>query len=333
MICNWLLNPMRSHPMHRYLGLLLLAIVGLLALSGPPANPVAAQQETPDLATYESWLREARVAAQRSDRLSLEDAAERLTGASEVQVSVELTVPVDNSWLSDALAEPDPPFGQIADRLGALLDALVQPGDTPPDDAQQRLENILSRPPFAAAEPENPTFISRFFDWLFNVLERLFRPAAEAGASSGNLIGWLIGGICLVLLAGVLFYLLRNVRYTLTRDAQQAAADDFEASLTANEALNQASTVAREGDYRTAVRYLYLSSLLWLDERGMLRYDRALTNYEYLAHLSENPALRARLLPIVETFDRVWYGHMPLDDADFQHYQRQVEELRSSQKG
>jgi hypothetical protein len=37
-----------------------------------------------------------------------------------------------------------------------------------------------------------------------------------------------------------------------------------------------------EGDYRTAVRYLYLSLLLLLEEHGLLRYDRPLTDREYL---------------------------------------------------
>jgi hypothetical protein len=42
----------------------------------------------------------------------------------------------------------------------------------------------------------------------------------------------------------------------------------------------------------------------------------------------DNPALRARLGPIIETFDRVWYGYAPIDEAAFAAYRRQVEELR-----
>jgi len=35
-----------------------------------------------------------------------------------------------------------------------------------------------------------------------------------------------------------------------------------------------------------------------------------------------------RMAPIVETFDRVWYGHLPIDAESFAAYQRQVEALR-----
>ena len=75
------------------------------------------------------------------------------------------------------------------------------------------------------------------------------------------------------------------------------------------------------------MRYLYLAALLRLDERGLLRYDRALTNREYLERVRENPALRERLRPIVDTFDRVWYGHAQLDAEGFAEYRARVRAL------
>jgi hypothetical protein len=139
---------------------------------------------------------------------------------------------------------------------------------------------------------------------------------------------WFIIGICVLLLLLVFGYLLLSLRRSLGSEARPLATDDPDAGLTATAALQQASGLARGGDYRTAVRYLYLSSLLWLDEQNMLRYDRALTNHEYLERLHDSPELRARLVPIVETFDRVWYGHADLDAESFAAYERQVAALR-----
>nr|WP_255603998.1 DUF4129 domain-containing protein [Oscillochloris sp. ZM17-4] len=104
--------------------------------------------------------------------------------------------------------------------------------------------------------------------------------------------------------------------------------DDPEAGLSAGDAALNASALARSGDYRRAARLLYLSSLLWLDERGRLRYDRALTNREHLDRLGDDPALRERLRPVVETFDRVWYGDMPLDATGYAAYEGEVAALR-----
>ncbi len=300
----------------------------LLAALLLPAVHTFAQQSPPDMATYEGWLREALVAARRSDRLGLEQVAASLTSTEHVRAADGSNIPVDNRWLSEALQSPDPDFAQIAARLGALVDAVDQPPPSAPDDAQQRLREILSRPPFATEERRQASWLSRLLDWLLDWLERLFNPAARAGASTGSLFNWLIVAVFSVLLLAVLIYLFLNVRRALSSEAQAAPAHDPEANLTASTALQQASTLARGGDYRTAVRYLYLSSLLWLDERGLLRYDRALTNREYLEHLRDNPELQARLTPIVDTFDRVWYGHVTLDAEGFQVYQQQVEALR-----
>ena len=75
--------------------------------------------------------------------------------------------------------------------------------------------------------------------------------------------------------------------------------------LTADAALQRAQTFSAGGDYRTAVRYLYLSTLLLLEERGLFRYDRSLTNREYLRRVAHDPTLSAILQDVVEVFDRV----------------------------
>ena len=106
----------------------------------------------------------------------------------------------------------------------------------------------------------------------------------------------------------------------------EAAGDD--ASLTAESALRRAQTLSQGGDYRTAVRYLYLSTLLLLEERGLLRYDRSQTNREYLRSLKGRPELASVLRDVIEVFDRVWYGFQPLDEAAYHHYAAQVQNLQ-----
>ena len=303
-------------------GLLLLLLALLLA-----PVPAQAQSATPDMATYEALAREALAAARRGDRLGLEEIATRMVATSAVQTAEGGRLPVDNRWLSTALAEPEPDLAAIAEQLGALLDALAAPASgLESQPALAELSDLLARPPFARPI-EGPNMIGRFFDWLLRLLARLLDPVGSVGSGPANLLGWIFGLAGLALLGFVLFAWLRGLRGVLARDAT-AVDNDPEANLTAAQALQQASSLARGGDYRTAVRYLYLSSLLWLDEQGKLRYDRALTNREYLEHLGEQTELRAKLTPIIETFDRVWYGYLPLDSESFAAYERQVGELR-----
>ena len=93
-------------------------------------------------------------------------------------------------------------------------------------------------------------------------------------------------------------------------------------------ALKRAQNLSGAGDYRTAVRYLYLSSLLLLDERGLLRYNRSQTNREYLRSVAHLPKFAAILREVIDVFDRVWYGYQTLDEATYTQYAARVAELR-----
>jgi hypothetical protein len=286
------------------------------------------QGQPPDLETYAGWVREAFAAAQRGDRLGLEDAGARLVATTSVRLPGQATIAVDNGWLGDALREAEPDLPAIAERLGAFIDALAQPPGAAPADARERLKRMLDQPPFKQDDPpQAPAWLRDFFDWLIRLLERAFQPLGRISPSGGRTVAWAIALVGAALLLGVIVYLLRGLRRGVVSGAS-AEDGDPEANLTAKTALDQASGLARGGDYRTAVRYLYLSALLWLDERDILRYDRALTNREYLERVRDNPALRERMAPIVETFDRVWYGHLPIDAESFAAYERQVEALR-----
>lgn len=290
-------------------------------------HTVSAQTNQPTLDEYITLLREASAAAQRGDRLGLEDVANRLAATTTVRLADGSTAPVDNRWLAEALNPTDPDFTAIEARLGAVINALSLPAGSAPTDALQQLNDILNNPPFA--ERVNDTsWIDGFLNWLGRVLDSFLRPISPAVGRGGEVTAWVLGIVGVILLLAVVAYLLLGLRRNLVANAKRAG-DDPETNLTAKTALEQASDLARGGDHRTAMRYLYLSALLWLDERDLLRYDRALTNREYLDRVRENPALRGKLAPIVETFDRVWYGHVPLDDADFAAYKAQVEALRA----
>jgi hypothetical protein len=306
--------------------LTMLLVLGSWLLVPPIAR---AQEQPPDVETYALWLREASAATGRGDRLGLEDVARRLTATTRVRLPGGDLITVDNGWLRDALADAEPDMDAVGLRLGAILDALALPASAAPANSRERLRQLLDQPPFkqAAATPP-PSWVRDFFDWLGRLLEQLLRPAGRAASSNGRPILWLFGILGALLLFGVIAYLVRGLRRGMVADAS-ATDDDPEANLTAKTALDQAGGLARGGDYRAGVRFLYLSALLWLDERNILRYDRALTNREYLERVRDNQALRARMVPIVDTFDRVWYGHMPIDAAAFAAYQRQIEELRS----
>jgi hypothetical protein len=294
-----------------------------LVLAAHLAHP---QSATLEQAAYDTLVREALAAARRGDRIGLEHAAAQLISVRSVSLPGGGTSSVDNAWLQAELDRTPPDLARIAERLGALADALARPAGSAPNDALARLSALLAQPPYARP-PESQAWrwLTDFLDWLVRVVEVILRPLGRA-TGMGDTIALLFGLLGLLLLLGVVVYLVRGLRRSVVAEAR-ASEYDPEANLTARQALDQAAGLARSGDYRTAVRYLYIAALLRLDERRLLRYDRALTNREYLERVRDQPELRAALAPIVDVFDRVWYGHDELDSDAFEEYRAQVEQL------
>ncbi|NTV63803.1 MAG: DUF4129 domain-containing protein, partial [Oscillochloris sp.] len=241
---------------------------------------------------------------------------------------LDQSAPADNRWLAQALDQPRPDVPQIAAHLGALIDVLSYPAAPDAAAAEQRLRDILAQPPFAQPErSDKPGWLERFLQWLNDLFGSRVVPADHVQPKGSQGISWLITLIGLLTIGAVLAIWLRGLRWAsapLTRRPDE----DPEVALSAAEATRQADSLAHSGDYRRAARMLYLSALLWLHEQGRLRYDRSLTNREHLDRLGEQSALRERLRPVIETFDSVWYGDLPLDATSFATYERQVEALR-----
>jgi hypothetical protein len=137
--------------------------------------------------------------------------------------------------------------------------------------------------------------------------------------------------LAVLLLGGVLALVFRNIWKDILPETELGSENPADAEiLTASQATLRARSLSGSGDYRQAVRYLYLSALLLLDERGLLRYNRTQTNREYLRQLSAQPELAGQLRPVIETFDRVWYGFQPVDEDSYAQYIAQVAALEET---
>ena len=193
------------------------------------------------------------------------------------------------------------------------------------------LQPILERPEFQWNRPPSP--LEEWWNDLWAKINEWFNNLFGTDGVSIPIPGEAFTITASILLAFVLLYIFRGLFSDFiaeaSMDEEHMAGDEL---LTAETALQKAKDISRAGDYRTAVRYLYLSSLLTLDERGLLRFDRSKTNREYLRSVAAFPQLSAPLRDVIEVFDRVWYGFQPLDEASFQHYVQKVDQLREQKK-
>lgn len=145
-----------------------------------------------------------------------------------------------------------------------------------------------------------------------------------------NVLG--LGPWGLLLLAVVLFAVVGMVVIltgrTFAPTSVASIVSNAERNLSSTQSSQRALEQAAAGNYRDAIRYLYLTTLILLDERGLLRFDHSLTNREYLQRLGPS-RLTALLTPIVDTFDRTWYGHTLPTREEYDHYASMVDEVKS----
>ena len=186
------------------------------------------------------------------------------------------------------------------------------------------LDRVLAHPDFR--DPRS--LWQRGWEWVTDRFRRwwggrgLSSGAGETALRLGQAIGW---AVAFIVVATTAIWVARLVA-RLT-DAPRVPSAPGAPPSTPAEARARAEADAGAGDFRSAVRQLYLAALLVLEANGLLRPDRSRTNREQLASLAGDDALRVHMAAVVDTFDRVWYGVTVPDGATFRAYAEDVHQL------
>jgi hypothetical protein len=227
----------------------------------------------------------------------------------------------------------DPQNGDVQDLLGELKTRAAIERRLPrtsPDAMANKAKDIKNNPAFSDRAPKKTS------SWLAKALEnlaKLFNPPQRRAAPNMNMprfnLNWLVpvmwgilGGIVLVLIA----LIIRHFRWQgRLRRKVTALLDDDEPERTLDEWLVLADELQAKGDFRGAVRALYLASLMRLDEANIIRFNRRETNWEHYSRLEKSPMRPESLdfLSPTQHFDRVWYGQIVRGSIDAQEM-RQV---------
>ncbi|MEK6324615.1 MAG: DUF4129 domain-containing protein [Acidobacteriota bacterium] len=271
----------------------------------------------------------------------------RLLPRSE-QIEVDgREVSIDNAWLHAVLdsyaAEKDPQqsvarLNEASGRLRALDDHLRRAEAAQTSDAgsaREKIREILSRP---AYQPEQETVVGAFvkkvlrkvrgffgeiYSALTRLLERLFGASAQGG--------WISNLLLIAVLAAALVALARMARRMRVPRAKRkktrlVLGEEIASDGTSRELAEAGLAAARAGDFRTAVRKLYVSLLYEMGERNLIELDDSATNREYLSRVSRFTALAGPMRYLTDRFDHVWYGMFPSSEEDFAAYLARYEE-------
>jgi hypothetical protein len=89
----------------------------------------------------------------------------------------------------------------------------------------------------------------------------------------------------------------------------------------------EAEALAARGEYREALRRIYLAVLVALHRRRAIEYERHRTNWEYLRGFRGAAAAKAVFRALTQAFDFAWYGRRPLDGAAYGQFAARAAEL------
>lgn len=170
-------------------------------------------------------------------------------------------------------------------------------------------------------------FVSRFMNWVNNLLVELFEYIFGSGAATGvikfilQLIPYLILGILIYLL--VKFFLKTNSRNFISSQQNQPIVQfSEEAEIIKNEDINSLIEKAiATHNYRLAIRYYYLLSLQKLSASELISWEQQKTNEDYLSEINPEK-LKMDFSTITRIYDYIWYGEFEIDALKFETLKR-----------
>lgn len=80
------------------------------------------------------------------------------------------------------------------------------------------------------------------------------------------------------------------------------------------------------GNYRFAIRLLFLRMLKVMAEKGIIEYSKDKTNMDYLMQIA-NPANRNALSKTALYYDYVWFGHFEVAKEQYQQIEQEITAL------
>jgi hypothetical protein len=294
-----------------------------------PARPAWAT----DLAAYRAAIATALAAVEVGDTAG---ATAALDGIGMIELTGGATMTPDLSQARAALTAQPPDLDAAGRQLASLLDLLdrVQTGvDTrDSDDPNVLLRDVLARDEFGTREDDpDPSPWNRFWSWVWTQLQRALTWIGQGGEGSGN-AGWallelLFAATAVGAIGGLIYWVTRAVRRQMAPEVIAIDAGAPEARLSSFLARGEAERLLHEGQFRAALRMLYLATLLRWEEAGRLRFDRSLTNREVLDQAATRGDTRLvdRLTPLVDRFDRIWYGDLTCSADDYHSFARLAE--------
>ena len=160
---------------------------------------------------------------------------------------------------------------------------------------------------------EQPSVWDRFWDWVWSKYDDMMN--TPTGRTTMKLIYWLIGVAAVVFFGWKVIKMNRINLFTASSNNTVAyLVDDENIHLIAfDDAINDA---LQNGNYRLAIRLLYLQNLKILTDKNYITWLPHKTNRDYCREINL-PGLQRSFKNITDVFEYVWYGDFKVGREDY----------------
>lgn len=153
----------------------------------------------------------------------------------------------------------------------------------------------------------------------------------SAGSFAANFIRFLA-----ILIAGFVIYLVirfltrknGNLFFSKKNTTLDIDSDELHENIHEINFIERIADFELQKDYRSAVRYQFLSVLKKLNDQKILEWNPEKTNKDYISEL-KNPRMKEHFRELVYIFDYVWYGEFFIDEAAYQIFKKKFLDLKS----
>ncbi|HEY5970043.1 MAG TPA: DUF4129 domain-containing protein [Chitinophagaceae bacterium] len=169
-------------------------------------------------------------------------------------------------------------------------------------------------------------YYKRYMDSLLRATQfKVQKPRSRVDLSGSDFFSSIFGIIFWMLAIGLFGYLVYRLFLSnssfLSRNRKNIASDiAMVEEENASDPDSLLRNAIRNGNYRLAVRYLYLQSLQRLSEKKFIEISSNKTNYEYVMEVRRHKFAN-EFASLTLQYEYVWYGEYPVDERLFEQIQ------------
>lgn len=172
---------------------------------------------------------------------------------------------------------------------------------------------------------ETPSLWDRFWMWFWNWYDEIM--STTAGRTTMNIIYWVLG------ISAIAFFVYRVMRMnkvalfanpSLSSSAYTVEDENIHA-ISFDAAIQEA---LQNGNYRLAVRLLYLQSLKILADKNLIAWLPNKTNADYLREINSTQ-LQQPFKTITHIFEYAWYGNLAVTGDDYTEMKEKFSQFQS----